>query len=155
VFNENFFSIRFVLLFTLTIFIFGAFISSSKIGCCIVIAQEIPSFSNDSLSFQINQTALSLIPLMIKEMQNTNATDIPIRQVINATPSSLSEIQNMSIKNMENNTTGALSSSSNEIQQSQSNRTEDLIPLVVNLTRNTNATDIPIRQVINATQLIP
>ncbi len=118
-FNKNFFSILFVLLFTLTILVFGTFISNFKIGSFIVVAQDVPSFSNDSLSFQINQTALSLIPLMIKEMQNTNATDIPIRQVINATPSSLSEIQNMAIENLENKTTGALSSSSNEIQKSQ------------------------------------
>ena len=47
-------------------------------------------------SFNVNYTALSLIPLMIEEMKNTNATSIPIKQVINATPSNITAIQSMS-----------------------------------------------------------
>ena len=40
---------------------------------------------------------------MIKEMENTNATSIPIKQVINATPSNVTALQNMVKNNLLNN----------------------------------------------------
>ena len=40
---------------------------------------------------------------MIKEMENTNATSIPIKQVISATPSNVTAIQNMVKNNLLNN----------------------------------------------------
>ncbi len=100
---------------------------------------------NDDLNFDVNYTALSLIPLMIEEMKNTNATSIPIEQVINATPSNVTAIQSISKNSsLDNNT-------DNNNNFSSLNQTKDLIPVVVNLTKNTNASSIPIEQVINAT----
>jgi len=62
--------------------------------------QDINSTESNGLFFGINNTTgLSLIPLMIKEMQNTNATAIPIKQVINATPSNATALQNMTRSN--------------------------------------------------------
>ncbi len=40
---------------------------------------------------------------MIKEMENTNATTIPIEQVINATPSNVTALQNIAKNNILNN----------------------------------------------------
>ena len=112
--------------------------------------QDINSTESNGLFFGINNaTGLSLIPLMIKEMQNTNATAIPIKQVINATPSNATALQSISKNNTENNNTNA--SGVNNDFKSVNDTTHELIPLVVNLTQNTNATAIPIKQVINAT----
>ncbi|MER5176486.1 MAG: hypothetical protein ABJB76_07460 [Candidatus Nitrosocosmicus sp.] len=134
-------------------------------------AQEINSPQSHALSSDVNHTALSLIPLMIKEMQNTNATTIPIKQIINATPSNVTALQNLAknnvLNNISNNNIFNNSStinnnpiSSNKILNNTSppkinnftptNKTE-LIPFVVNLTKNTNATEIAIAKTINAT----
>ncbi|HYO06282.1 MAG TPA: hypothetical protein VER14_04800 [Phototrophicaceae bacterium] len=109
----------------------------SPIGSNLIsFAQEVNSTNNDELTFGVNYTALSLIPLMIEEMKNTNATSIPIEQVINATPSNVTAIQNMS----KNSTLGNNTNNVNNF--SSANETKDLIPVVVNLTKNTNATDV-------------
>jgi hypothetical protein len=109
----------------------------SPIGSNLIsFAQEVNSTNSDDMTFGVNYTALSLIPLMIEEMKNTNATSIPIEQVINATPSNVTAIQNMS----KNSTLGNNTNNVNNF--SSANETKDLIPVVVNLTKNTNATDI-------------
>ncbi len=139
-------------------------------------AQEINSTENGTLPIGANHTVLSLIPLMIKEMENTNATTIPIKQVINATPSNVTALQNMAKNNLLNNinknnipvlnTTSSGSSLNNNSlgnnpvlntisSGSMSNfnpiNKTDLIPVVVNLTKNTNATDIAMAKTFNAT----
>ncbi len=111
-------------------------------------AQEVNSTNSNDISFAVNYTALSLIPLMIKEMENTNATTIPIKQVINATPSNATALQNIAKSQVSNNVDN---SSNNNSNFSSINKTKDLIPLVVNLTKNTNATDIAIEKMIEAT----
>jgi len=143
----------------------------------------------DSSTMSLNKTALSLIPLMIEEMKNTNATNIPIERVINATPSNITALQNAAknnvINKLNNITSNAQSlansqnrvnnagNSTNNIQNnpglnnntlvnnglpkinnftspSPANKTA-LLPFVVNLTKNTNATNIAIGKTINAT----
>ncbi len=114
--------------------------------------QDINSTESNRLFFGINNaTGLSLIPLMIKEMENTNATAIPIKQVINATPSNITAIQSIFKNNTENNTTNA-SGTTNDFN-SVNDTTKELIPFVVNLTENTNATDIAIARTTNATDI--
>src|SRR6185437_13263442 len=56
----------------------------------------------DSSTISLNKTALSLIPLMIAEMKNTNVTNIPIEKVINATPSNVTALQNAAKNNVIN-----------------------------------------------------
>jgi hypothetical protein len=140
-------------------------------------AQQINSTENGNLSFGANHTVLSLIPLMIKEMENTNATTIPIKQVINATPSNVTAIQIMVKNNLLNNisknnipilnttSSGSIlnnniignnpilntTSSGSSLSNSNPINKTDLIPIVVNLTKNTNATDIAMAKTINAT----
>ena len=138
----------------------------------------------DSSTISLNKTALSLIPLMIAEMKNTNVTNIPIEKVINATPSDVTALQNAAKNNVINklgkfatqnnlNNSSNAGNSTNNIQNnpglnnntlvnnglpkinnfaspSPANKTA-LLPFVVNLTKNTNATNIPIEKVINAT----
>jgi len=143
----------------------------------------------DSSTISLNKTALSLIPLMIAEMKNTNVTNIPIEKVINATPSDVTALQNAAknnvINKLNNITSNALSlansqnrinntgNSTNNIQNnsgsnnntlvnnglpkinnfaspSPANKTA-LLPFVVNLTKNTNVTNIAIGKTINAT----
>ena len=123
---------------------------------------------------------------MIEEMKNTNATNIPIEKVINATPSNVTALQNAVKNNIINNlgkfatqnnlnNNSNIGNSTNNIQNnpglnnntlvnnglpkinnfaspspSPANKTA-LVPFVVNLTKNTNATNIPIEKVINAT----
>ncbi len=118
----------------------------SPIGTDLIsFAQEVNLTNSNDLNFGVNYTALSLIPLMIEEMKNTNATSIPIEQVINATPSNATAIQNIS----KNSTLG--NNTDNDNNFSSANETKDLIPVVVNLTKNTNATDIALEKTINAT----
>ncbi len=127
-------------------------------------AQAVNSSKSDLLTLGSNHTALSLIPLMIKEMQNTNATTIPIKQVINATPSNVTALQNITKHNILNNisnnfilkTANRNNSSLNTTGLSKVNNFNTankttLIPFVVNLTKNTNATDIAMAKTINAT----
>ena len=138
----------------------------------------------DSSTMSLNKTALSLIPLMIEEMKNTNATNIPIEKVINATPSNITALQNAAKNNVINklgkfatqnnlNNSSNAGNSTNNIQNnpglnnntlvnnglpkinnftspSPANKTA-LLPFVVNLTKNTNATNIAIGKTINAT----
>jgi hypothetical protein len=169
-------------LFALTLLIvFNSFPSTSNLFSSISnnfisYAQQINSTDNGNLSIGSNHTVLSLIPLMIKEMENTNATSIPIKQVISATPSNVTAIQNMVKNNLLNNisknnipflnTTSSASLNNNTVRNNPilnttssnsslsnfnpKNKT-DLIPVVINLTKNTNATSIPIKQVISAT----
>ena len=73
-----------------------------------------------------------------------NATDIAMARTINATPSNATALQNMTGVNTNATDTSGDFNSVNDTAQK-------LIPLVVNLTENTNATAIPIKQVINAT----
>ena len=126
-----------VFIFVITHSLFAApYLFSSTGKNLMSFAQEVNLTNNDDPDFGVNYTALSLIPLMIEEMKNTNATSIPIEQVINATPSNVTAIQNMS----KNSTLGNSTDGGNNL--SSANETKDLIPVVVNLTKNTNATDI-------------
>jgi DNA polymerase elongation subunit (family B) len=139
-------------------------ILSSINNAFIARAQEVNSSKSDLLALGSNHTALSLIPLMIKEMQNTNATTIPIKQVINATPSNVTALQNIAKHNILNNisnnfilnTANRNNSSLNITDLSKVNNFNPankttLIPFVVNLTKNTNATDIAMAKTIKAT----
>jgi hypothetical protein len=128
-------SLVFIFVIAISLFVAPYFFSSDETNL-ISFAQEVNITNGDDLTFGVNYTALSLIPLMIEEMKNTNATSIPIEQVINATPSNVTAIQNMSKNSTLGNNTG------NGNNFSSANETKDLIPLVVNLTKNTNATDI-------------
>ncbi|TVP42046.1 hypothetical protein [Candidatus Nitrosocosmicus arcticus] len=113
--------------------------------------QETNSSINDEFLLSINQTYLSLIPLMIEEVQNTNASDIPIQQIMEATPSNATALQDI-VKNNSNKTAqNEASATLNNATVNNSNppRPQDLIPVVVNMTQNTNASDIPIKNVIN------
>ncbi|HEY0580356.1 MAG TPA: hypothetical protein VGC75_06585 [Candidatus Nitrosocosmicus sp.] len=146
----------------------------------LAFAQNINTTQDVNMSFTAgNHSVLSLIPLMIKEIQNTNATAIPIKQVINATPSNVTALQNIAKDNVINNLSklainsqngtinstqntslnNAISSNNNNNNNSinnnntlsSPNKTKSLIPLVVNLTKKTNATDIAMAKTINAT----
>ena len=113
--------------------------------------QETNSSNNDEFLASINQTYLSLIPLMIEEVQNTNASDIPIKQIMEATPSNATALQDI-VKNNSNKTTQSKDSatlSNATVNNSNTSRPQDLIPVVVNMTQNTNASDIPIKNIIN------
>jgi len=116
--------------------------------------------SDAEILASINQTYLSLIPLMIQEVENTNASDIPIRQIIEATPSNVTALQDI-VKNSSNKSTPSEldstfsnepSSSSSSINSSNiPSKPQDLIPVVVNMTQNTNASDLGIMRIINST----
>src|SRR5688500_4800084 len=112
-----------------------------------IYGQETNSSSNNEFLLSINQTYLSLIPLMIEEVQNTNASDIPIKQIMEATPSNATALQdivkNNSNKTAQNEDNTTLNTSNND------SRPHDLIPVIVNMTQNTNASDIPIKNVID------
>jgi hypothetical protein len=98
--------------------------------------QDINSTESDRPFLGINNAVgLSLIPLMIKEMENTNATTIPIKQVINATPSNATALQNISKNSTENNNTntGDTNNGFNPVNDTA----KELIPFV-NLTKNPN-----------------
>jgi len=111
-----------------------------------IYGQETNSSNNDEFLLNINQTYLSLIPLMIEEVQNTNASDIPIKQIMEATPSNATALQDI----VKNNSNKASQNKDNAtLNNSNSSRPQDLIPVVVNMTQNTNASDIPIKNIIN------
>ena len=104
----------------------------------------------------INQTYLSLIPLMIQEVQNTNASDIPIKQIMEATPSNATELQGIVKNNSDStptqaelNSTYDNASTTNTSLNNMPSKPQDLIPVVVNMTQNTNASNIPITNVLN------
>ncbi|MGE4119165.1 MAG: hypothetical protein AB7F29_14925, partial [Candidatus Nitrosocosmicus sp.] len=120
---------------------------------------------DDEILANINQTYLSLIPLMIQEVQNTNASDIPIRQIIEATPSNATQLQDIVKNNSYNssiqselNSTYDNTTLTNSSVNNMPSKPQDLIPVVVNMTQNTNASNIPFSNVLNtvpsnATQL--
>ncbi|HKO66133.1 MAG TPA: hypothetical protein VJU13_13095 [Candidatus Nitrosocosmicus sp.] len=113
--------------------------------------QETNSSNNDEFLASINQTYLSLIPLMIAEVQNTNASDIPIKQIMEATPSNATALQDI-VKNNSNKTAqsnDSITLNNATVNNSNPSRPQDLIPAVVNLTQNTNASDISIKNIIN------
>ena len=84
---------------------------------------------------------------MIEEVQNTNASDIPIKQIMEATPSNATALQDI-VKNNSNKTAQNEDNATlNNINNTS--RPQDLIPVVVNMTQNTNASDIPIKNVID------
>ena len=111
-----------------------------------IYGQETNSSNNDEFLLNINQTYLSLIPLMIEEVQNTNASDIPIKQIMEATPSNATALQDI-VKN--NSNIASQNKDNATLNNSNSSRPQDLIPVVVNMTQNTNASDIPIKNIIN------
>ena len=140
-------------------------------------ANTTTSDANTSFTAE-NHAVLSLIPLMIKEMANTNATSIPIKQVINATPSNVTALQNLAKNNIINkldqlaiinqngsgnnsaqnnssinisNGNSSMSNNNNNSFVASVNKTKSLIPLIVNMTKKTNATDIALAKTINAT----
>ena len=112
-----------------------------------IYGQETNSSNNDEFLLNINQTYLSLIPLMIEEVQNTNASDIPIKQIMEATPSNATALQDI----VKNNSNKASQNKDNAtLNNSNSSRPQDLIPVVVNMTQNTNASDLGFMRIINA-----
>ena len=115
--------------------------------------QETNSSNSDEFLLNINQTYLSLIPLMIEEVQNTNASDIPIKNVINTVPSNATALQdivkNNSNKTAQNNDSATLNKSTVNNSNNPA-RPQDLIPVVVNMTQNTNASDLGFMRIINA-----
>ena len=115
--------------------------------------QETNSSNSDEFLLNINQTYLSLIPLMIEEVQNTNASDIPIKQIMEATPSNATALQdivkNNSNKTAQNNDSATLNKSTVNNSNNPA-RPQDLIPVVVNMTQNTNASDLGYMRIINA-----
>ncbi len=113
-----------------------------------IYGQETNSSSNNEFLLSINQTYLSLIPLMIEEVQNTNASDIPIKQIMEATPSNATALQDI-VKNNSNKT--ALNEDNTTLNTSNNaSRPQDLIPVVVNMTQNTNASDLAFMRIIDA-----
>ena len=143
-----FISISFIIL---PIFIL-AFSSPPLTSEIYIHGQETNSSNNDEFLLNINQTYLSLIPLMIEEVKNTNASDIPIKQIMEATPSNATAlqdiVQNNSNKTAQNNDSATLNNATVNNSNNPA-RPRDLIPVVVNMTQNTNASDIPIKNVIN------
>ena len=115
--------------------------------------QETNSSNSDEFLLNINQTYLSLIPLMIEEVQNTNASDIPIKNVINTVPSNATALQdivkNNSNKTAQNNDSATLNKSTVNNSNNPA-RPQDLIPVVVNMTQNTNASELGFMRIINA-----
>ena len=116
-----------------------------------IYGQETNSSNNDEFLLNINQTYLSLIPLMIEEVQNTNASDIPIKQIMEATPSNATALQDI-VKNnskaAQNKDSATLNNTA--VNNSNPSRPQDLIPVVVNMTQNTNASDLGFMRIINA-----
>ena len=143
----TFVSLSFIIL---PIFIL-AFSSPQLTSEIYIHGQETNSSNNDEFLLSINQTYLSLIPLMIEEVQNTNASDIPIKQIMEATPSNATALQdivkNNSNKTAQNEDSATLNNAT--VNNSNPSKPQDLIPVVVNMTQNTNASDIPIKNVIN------
>jgi hypothetical protein len=85
--------------------------------------------------------------------QNTNATDIPIKNVINTVPSNATALQDIVKNNSNKPTRNGDSASLNNATASNSDnpsRPQDLIPVVVNMTQNTNASELGFMRIINA-----
>ena len=75
--------------------------------------------------------------------QNTNASDFPIKNVINTVPSNATALQdivkNNSNKTAQNKDSATLNNAT--VNNSNPSKPQDLIPVVVNMTQNTNASD--------------
>jgi hypothetical protein len=84
---------------------------------------------------------------------NTTATDIPHTHVIKTVRSNAPALQDI-VKNNSNRTTqnGDSASLNNATASNSDNpsRPQDLIPVVVNMTQNTNASDLGFMRIINA-----
>ena len=140
----NFVSLSFIILLSF-ILAFSSLQLTSKIY---IHSQETNSSNSDEFLLSINQTYLSLIPLMIEEVQNTNASDIPIKQIMEATPSNATALQDI-VKNNSNKTAQNEDNATlNNINNTS--RPQDLIPVVVNMTQNTNASDLAFMRIIDA-----
>jgi uncharacterized protein YjgD (DUF1641 family) len=93
---------------------------------------------------------------MIREVENTNASDIPIRQIMEATPSNVTALQDI-VKNSSNRAAQSefnsnfSTASSSDSNSSSKTKPQDLIPVVVNMTQNTNASDLGFTRIINST----
>jgi spore maturation protein SpmA len=141
----TFVSLSFIILLSF-ILAFSSLQLTSKIY---IHSQETNSSNSDEFLLNINQTYLSLIPLMIEEVQNTNASDIPIKQIMEATPSNATALQDI-VKNNSNKTAQNEDNATlNNINNTS--RPQDLIPVVVNMTQNTNASDLAFMRIIDAT----
>ena len=140
----NFVSLSFIILLSF-ILAFSSLQLTSKIY---IHSQETNSSNSDEFLLSINQTYLSLIPLMIEEVQNTNASDIPIKNVIDTVPSNATALQDI-VKNNSNKTAQNEDNATlNNINNTS--RPQDLIPVVVNMTQNTNASDLAFMRIIDA-----
>jgi spore maturation protein SpmA len=140
----TFVSLSFIILLSF-ILAFSSLQLTSKIY---IHSQETNSSNSDEFLLNINQTYLSLIPLMIEEVQNTNASDIPIKQIMEATPSNATALQDI-VKNNSNKTAQNEDNATlNNINNTS--RPQDLIPVVVNMTQNTNASDLAFMRIIDA-----
>jgi hypothetical protein len=141
----TFVSLSFIILLSF-ILAFSSLQLTSKIY---IHSQETNSSNSDEFLLNINQTYLSLIPLMIEEVQNTNASDIPIKQIMEATPSNATALQDI-VKNNSNKTAQNEDNATlNNINNTS--RPQDLIPVVVNMTQNTNASELAFMRIIDAT----
>jgi calcineurin-like phosphoesterase family protein len=90
-----------------------------------------------------------LIPVVVNMTQNTNASDIPIKNVIDTVPSNATALQDI-VKNNSNKTAQNEDNATlNNINNTS--RPQDLIPVVVNMTQNTNASDLAFMRIIDAT----
>jgi spore maturation protein SpmA len=140
----TFVSLSFIILLSF-ILAFSSLQLTSKIY---IHSQETNSSNSDEFLLSINQTYLSLIPLMIEEVQNTNASDIPIKQIMEATPSNATALQDI-VKNNSNKTAQNEDNATlNNINNTS--RPQDLIPVVVNMTQNTNASELAFMRIIDA-----
>ena len=85
--------------------------------------------------------------------QNTNASDFPINNVINTVPSNATALQDIVKNNSDKTAQNEASATLNNATVNNSNnpsRPQDLIPVVVNMTQNTNASDLGFMRIINA-----
>jgi hypothetical protein len=140
----NFVSLSFIILLSFIL----AFSNPQLTSKIYIHSQETNSSNSDEFLLSINQTYLSLIPLMIEEVQNTNASDIPIKQIMEATPSNATALQDI-VKNNSNKTAQNEDNATlNNINNTS--RPQDLIPVVVNMTQNTNASDLAFMRIIDA-----
>src|SRR5919112_711326 len=123
----SFLALNFVLILVVTVIVSLIGFSPFGNGFSLNNASQNTTKDTNSSTILLNKTALSLIPLMIEEMKNTNVTNIPIEKVINATPSNVTALQNAAKNNvinklgkfaMQNNLSesNSVSNSTNNIQ---------------------------------------
>jgi len=90
--------------------------------------------------------------------QNTNASNIPFSNVLNTVPSNATQLQDIVKNNSYNssiqselNSTYDNTTLTNSSVNNMPSKPQDLIPVVVNMTQNTNATELGFMRVINST----